>query len=70
MQQVYRIPYLQVVDDDGVVDAVAAEELGHRAQTGARDSDVHREVGGDGVEPPVQLRTDRTGSTLHTAMCH
>lgn len=46
---------LQIVDDDGVGDVVGGEVLLHGAHAGARDSDVHGELGGDRVEPEVQL---------------
>lgn len=52
------LTYLKVVYNNRIGDVVGTEVLGHRAQTGAGHSDVDRELGGDRVEPEVQLGSD------------
>lgn len=47
---------------------MGVEVILHKAQTGARHSDVHRELGGDGVEPEVQLGSER--SQIKLEMLH
>lgn len=47
--------YLKVVYHDRVGDAVDVEVLLHEGQAGAGHADVHGELGGDGMEPEVQL---------------
>lgn len=51
--------YLKVVYDDGVGDAVGIQVLHHRVHAGEGHSDVDGELSGDGVEPEVQLESDR-----------
>lgn len=50
--------YLKVVDDDRIGDAVGIQVLCHRAQTRFGHSEVDGELGGDWMEPEVQLGTE------------
>lgn len=52
--------YLKVVDDDRIGDAVGIQVLCHRAQTRFGHSEVDGELGGDRMEPEVQLGTEVT----------
>lgn len=52
--------YLKVADDDRIGDAVGIQVLCHRAQTRFGHSDVDGELGGDRMEPEVQLGTEES----------
>lgn len=56
--------YLKVVYNDRIGDGVGMEVLRHKAQTGLGHSDVDGELGGDRMEPEVQLGTRQRSHRL------